>query len=93
MKIAVCACLFLVALIAPASATLLTGQTIQATYLFPNTGMVFAGPTNAVVGAGIELASFAGLANVDFSDTNILITLTRDAQVNNVTFDGFRFLT
>jgi len=39
----------------------------------------------------VELPSYAGLADVDFSDTNILITLTRNANVNNVAFDGFRF--
>jgi hypothetical protein len=75
----------------PASAALLSGQTVQSTYLFPNTATVLFGPTNAVVGAGVELSGFAGFANIDFSDTNILITTIRDAGVNNVAFDGFRF--
>jgi hypothetical protein len=91
MKIAICASVFAVALAIPASASLLTGQTVQSTYLFPNTSTIFSGPTNSVVAGGVELVSFAGLANVDFSDMNILITLTRDAGVNNVAFDGFSF--
>ena len=70
---------------------ILSGQTVQTTYLFPNTSTIFTPPINAVVGAGVELSNFAGLANIDFSDSNILITLTRDAQVNNVAFDGFKF--
>jgi len=70
---------------------ILNGQVVQTTYLFPDTSTVFTAPTNAVVGAGVELSNFAGLADVDFSDSNILITLTRNAQVNNVAFDGFKF--
>jgi hypothetical protein len=90
MKIGICA-LFAVALAVPASAALIDGETIQTTYLFPDTSAVFAGPDNAVVGPGTELLGFAGLANVDFSDANILITLERNAGVNDVAFDGFRF--
>ena len=70
---------------------ILDGATIQTTYLFPNTGAVFAGPVNSVVGPGVELLNFAGFVNIDFSDTNILITTTRNAGVNNVPFDGLRF--
>lgn len=73
------------------SAALLEGRTVQSTYFFPDTSTVFAGPENSVVGAGLELTIFAGLASVNFSDTNILITLARDSNVNNVVFDGFRF--
>src|SRR3954470_9736689 len=77
---------------APAQAApILAGQTVQTTYLFPNINTAVCAPTNAVVGAGVELSSFCGLADIDFSDSNILITLTRDAGVNNVAFDGFRF--
>ena len=77
--------------ISPARASFLDGQTVQTTYLFPNTSTVFAGPVNSVVGPGVELLSFAGFANIDFSDTNIRITTTRNAALNNVAFDGFRF--
>ncbi len=75
------------------AAPILLGQVVQTTYLYPDMATVYAGgpPTNATVGAGVELHGFAGLADIDFSDTNILITLTRDAGVNNVAFDGFRF--
>jgi hypothetical protein len=73
------------------AAPILLGQVVQVTYLFPNTSTVFAGPTNVTVGPGVELTNFANFANIDISDTNILITITRDAQVNNVAFDGFKF--
>ena len=74
------------------AAPLLLGQTIETTYLYPNTSTVYAAATNAVVGAGVELAGFAGFVNIDFSDTNILITTLRNAGVNDVDFDGFRFV-
>ena len=73
------------------AAPILDGKTIQTSYLFPNTSTVLCQPVNAVVGSGVELASFCGIADIDFSDTNIKITLTRDANVNNVAFDGFKF--
>ena len=75
----------------PSSAALLDGQTVQTTYLFPTTSTVFSGPVNSVVGPGVELPNFAGLANIDISDTNVTITLTRNANVNTVAFDGIRF--
>ena len=71
---------------------ILDGQVVQTTYLFPTTGTIFAAPVNVNVGAGVELLNFAGFADIDISDTNIRITTTRDAQVNNVAFDGFRFV-
>ena len=73
------------------AAPILDGATIQTTYLFPDTGTLFAGPTNSVVGPGVELLNFAGFVNIDFSDTNILITANRNAGINDVAFDGFRF--
>ncbi len=78
-------------LLAPAEAVLLTDQTVQTTYLFPDTSTIFAGPTDSIVGAGVELTNFAGLADVDFSDTNIFITANRDAAINAVAFDGLQF--
>lgn len=78
--------------LAPAAASpLLLGETIETTYLFPNTGTIFSASVSTVVGAGTELLGFAGLANIDFSDTNILITMIRPGGPNNVAFDGFRF--
>src|SRR5262245_8010502 len=89
------ACMFvgiLLALLAPAEAVLLTDQTVQTTYLFPDTSTIYAGPTDSIVGVGVELAAnFAGFANIDFSDTNILITANREAQINAVAFDGLEF--
>jgi PEP-CTERM motif len=75
------------------AAPILDGQVVQTTYLYPNTSTVFdsCGPVNATVGSGVELANFCGLADIDFSNSNILITLTRNAGVNNVLFDGLRF--
>src|SRR2546430_13740331 len=77
--------------ISTARASFLDGQTVQTTYLYPSASTVLAGPVNSLVGPGVELANFAGFANIDFSDTNIRITTTRNAGVNNVAFDGFRF--
>jgi len=78
--------------VAPADAApILAGHVIEASYLFPNTSTLYDGPTTATVGAGTELPNFAAFADVDFSDTNILITLRRDAFINDVAFDGFRF--
>lgn len=76
---------------APAEASFLSGQTIQTTYLFPNTSTIFSGPVNSVVGPGIELANFAGLFTTDFSDNTILLTATRNANINSVPFDGVEF--
>jgi hypothetical protein len=64
---------------------------VRVTYLFPNTSTIFAGPTDVVGPAG-TISNFANFANLSFSDTNILITTTRNAQVNNVAFDGFEFV-
>ncbi len=72
-----------------ARATSLNGEIITSTYLFPNTGTIFAGPTNTTVPGGIS--NFATFANIGFSANNILITTDRNAQVNNVPFDGFEF--
>lgn len=74
-----------------AHASTSSGQTMPSAYLFPDTSTIFAGPTTSVVGPGVELTSFAGFANIDFSDANLWITITRNAGVNNVAFDGFEF--
>jgi hypothetical protein len=78
--------------VSPAKASpILEGQVVEVTYLYPNDATAFSGPVNVVVGAGVELVNFAGFADIDFSDTNIRITTTRNAGVNDVPFDGFRF--
>ncbi len=81
--------LFGVCVAASASADSLDGQSIRSTYLFPDASTIFAGPQTTVVPGGI--ADFAGLADVTFSSNNILITLDRDANINDVSFDGFNF--
>ena len=89
MKLTILAALFS-ALVAPAHASLI-GETIQTQYLFPNTSTIFSGPISTVVAPGSELLNFASFATIEFSATNILIVLTRNAQLNNVAFDGLEF--
>lgn len=91
MRLSILVLLSAACLALPLSAGLLEGDTIQTTYLYPNTSTIYSGPVNSVVGPGLELTNFAGVVNIDFSDTNILITLTRNAGINNVAFDGLRF--
>ncbi len=73
------------------AAPLLDGATVQVAYLYPNTGSVYAGPSNVVVGVGTELANFASFVDIDLSDTSILITTRRGYPGNAVPFDGLRF--
>jgi hypothetical protein len=82
------------ALALPASvgaAPLLLGNTVRVTYEFPVLGVLYAGPSDVVVGAGVELPFFAGFADVDLTDNQIIITAGRNAGINNVAFDGFHF--
>jgi hypothetical protein len=69
----------------------LTDQTVQTTYLFPDTSTIFTVPTACIVEAGGELTHFAGFTDIDFSGTNIFITASRDAAINAVAFDGLEF--
>ena len=73
------------------AAPIFDGKTVQVSYLYPNDTTYYAGPVNVVVGASVELLNFAGFADIDISDTNIRITTIRDAGINAVAFDGFRF--
>lgn len=73
------------------AAPILAGKTIQTTYLFPDVNTTYCAPVNAVVGAGVELLNYCGFADIDFSDTNVKITTTRNAGINAVAFDGFKF--
>jgi len=86
------ACIVGVVLISAAVAQAnLTGQTIQTTYLYPDTSASVDGPTNSVVGAGVELTSFNQFFDVDFSGTNILITDHIGGDNVGAAFNGFRF--
>jgi hypothetical protein len=80
-----------IAMVTPARASLLSGETVQTTYFFPNLSTVFCGSVNSVVGAGTELPGYCFVFAVDFSDTNITITAVNPPGQNNVAFDGFRF--
>ena len=67
---------------APAAAPLLDGQTIQTTDFHgtaPDTTVTI-GPVASVVGPGTELMGFgfSDFLNINFSDTNILITAATD---------------
>jgi hypothetical protein len=66
----------------PAAAALLDGKTIQTTDFHgtaPDTNVTI-GPVSSVVGPGTELMGFGWLdfLNIDFSDTNILISAATD---------------
>ena len=70
----VVACL---AVTSPVQASILGGQTVQTLdfHGIASDMTSIIGPGNTVVGPGTELTDFAGIVNIDFSDTNILITL------------------
>lgn len=75
----------------PVQATTLDGQTVATTNFHgsqPDQTTIF-GPVESVVGPGVELTNFGvtvwvngqpqpGVFNIDFSDTNVLITLNAD---------------
>lgn len=66
------------------------GQTVQATYYFPDVGTVF-DQQQAVVGAGVEFTNFPTndpRTNVDFSANNILITYNSDGAWTSAAFNG-----
>jgi hypothetical protein len=67
------------------------GNSVELTYLFPDTSTVFAGPI-VVAGPSDTAPGFAGAFNVTFTDTSIEMTLTRNAGINDVAFDGIRFI-
>ena len=84
------AALFLLAALAsPSQAALSPGNAVEVTYLFPNTSTTYAGPVT--VTGGTSLSSFAGILNINFTDSSILMTLSTNAGVNAVPFDGLRF--
>jgi len=69
------------------------GNTVHAEYLFPDTSSVFMDLGDASVGAGPEFSfSFDSDITVDFSDTNIAITiLNGNSSFNAASFNGFHF--
>lgn len=74
----------------PAQAALSPGHAVQVTYLYPNLATVYT-PSVTVTG-GTTLSSFAGILDIGFTDTSIVMTLTTNAGINPVPFDGLRFV-
>ena len=74
----------------PAVAALSLSDSVRSTYLFPDTSTVYAGP-QTITGPTDTILNFASFADVTFSPTSIVITTTRNAGINDVAFDGFKF--
>ena len=79
------------ALVAPAHAALSNGNAIEVTYLYPNISTVYTSTNPVTVTGATSLNSFAGILNIGFSDTSITMTLTVNAGINGVAFDGLKF--
>ncbi len=71
---------------------LLMGETIEVTYLFPDTGTIWYGPGNVVVGAGPELQFNIGGTDiiVDIEDSAAIFSLTASSIFNPGSFNGVR---
>jgi hypothetical protein len=65
------------------------GDAVRVDYLFPNKTQVFR--TATLIGPDSTLDSFAGLFDIDVGTDAITLTLTRNAAINNVAFDGVGF--
>jgi hypothetical protein len=63
---------------------------IEVTYLYPNLSTVYAGPVS--VGLPAQLTGFAGILNIALSTNAFTLTLSTNAGVNDVDFDGVRFV-
>lgn len=72
---------------ASAHATLLDGQTVEYSHLFPYIGTVHYGPIDAVVGSGAEFNYF-GYYSVDVSDTNITVQFLTSSYFDGTAFNG-----
>jgi hypothetical protein len=76
----------------PAQATLSAGNAIELTYLYPNLNTVYPGAGPITIAGSVDsVSNFAGILNIHFTDTSILMTLTVNAGINGVAFDGLRF--
>lgn len=78
---------------APASASLLFGETVRVTHELPNVGAIVGGPTDVVVGAGVEIPLFIGIYSVDLDDTTITFTFPNSCcgGFGSNTFNGAHF--
>ena len=81
----------LVAAALPAQATFSAGNAVEVTYLYPNLSTVYAGPA-LVSSPSDSLSIFAGILNIQFTDSSIRMTLTTNAGINGVSFDGLRLV-
>jgi hypothetical protein len=83
----------LVAAALPAQATFSAGNAVEVTYLYPNLSTVYPGAGPVLVsGPSDSLSNFAGILNIQFTDSTIRLTLTTNAGINGVAFDGLRFV-
>lgn len=65
-------------------------QEVEVTYLYPSLEVVYAGPVS--VGLPGQLSRFAGILDIALSADTFRLTLTTHAGINNVGFDGVRFV-
>jgi hypothetical protein len=76
------------------AAPLLDGQTVRVAFYFPDLFTLFGTPVDAVVGPGVEVTGFPDISpgsNVDLSDTQVRIVLTRTAVAQPAPFNGWVF--
>jgi len=84
-------------MVTSAQAALLTGQTVQTTFYYPDLSTVYSvggGPVNSLVGPGVELTTIPGppyIASIDMSDTSILLTMTYSGTGYVSQFNGWQF--
>lgn len=83
----------LVAAALPAQATFSAGNAVEVTYLYPNLATVYPGAGPVIVSSPSDsLSNFAGILNIQFTDSSIRMTLTTHAGINGVAFDGLRLV-
>lgn len=93
MKKVILPLLVLVSLALSAQANnLMMGETMEVTYLFPDTSTIWYGPQNVVVGPGPELQFSLGSTDivVDIGDTTATFTFPTATFVSRGIFNGVR---
>lgn len=86
----VVAALVLLLFAVPLSAALLDGQTVQATYYFPDSSTVYAVGANVTVGAGIEYLDFINYFDLDLDDATITASnFASSGRWTGTSFNGF----
>ena len=70
----------------------LAGDTIRTWELYPDLSTIYGGPVDVVdPGTILSFPGFAPIVNITFDDSNITITMVRDATAFTSAFNGFRF--